>query len=754
MKEEYFTFTVDSALLNELGEKLVETVHLALLELVKNAYDADAKEVTIRFKPTPSCGPEIHVIDTGLGMTFEQVKSYWMRIATTNKVANDRSPMYGRPRAGSKGIGRFACRRLGSKLELVTVAVHNTDHGKRNPKFEKTEVTFDWKKFTPGAEVTTIKCPGQMEIIDEEKTGTTLIISGAEQDEWSRRGYAYLKRQLALLVANRGARRRGYEEDPGFNIILEAPGLEGDIKDLREQLISAGWGTLTARIESDHHAVCELEALGIGKKTITSKQAFPHLTGVSLNIGVMPISKGQIRKTDVLSLGTMKEILPNWGGVQVRYRGFRVYPYGEGDDDWLNIDRDRGRRKGTVDDELSTFAAKLRGVDPQRALLSMLSMKNYIGNVEIGTDAQGFDLKPNREGFIQSDAVRELKDFVRFAIDWSTIYRDYYIRKKARGDSEAAQEYLEEIIGKEIEQDKVVEAATSYLEKQFKDVANLLPAAQRRELQKKVDRATDAILKHDESNREELQHLRLIASTSTLLLVFSHEVKSLLGTLEDENVSLMHLAKKLSTNDAKIVEEIRVELRETKERLSDLLKMTSLIGTDSRNLKPGQLALAEKLAKAVKCYQLIIKSYDISLDFDEVPNNVVTKSILEAELYAIILNLLSNSIKSVIAAGGEKRIKVTAKREGGKTIVKFLDSGLGLDESHFEDVFAPFVVDPTGKLYGNLEKHLNPEDKYIVGTGSGLGLSIVKEIVLARDGAIGFRKPPKGWKAELEVVLP
>lgn len=739
---EEFTFTVDSALLNELGEKLVETVHLALLELVKNAYDADAKDVTICFKPNPDAGPEIHVIDTGSGMTLEQVRSYWMRIATTNKVANDRSPLYGRPRAGSKGIGRFACRRLGSKLELITVALYNADRGKGTQKYEKTKVTFDWKEFTPGAEVTTIKCPGEVEIINEGHTGTTLIISGAEQDEWSRRGYAYLKRQLALLVANRGIRRHGYKEDPGFNIILEAPELGGDIKDLREQLISAGWGTLTARIESDHHAVCQLEALGIGKKIITSKQTFPHLKGVSLNIGIMPISKGQIRKTDVVSLGTMKEILPNWGGVQVRYRGFRVYPYGEGDDDWLNIDRDRGRRKAAVESEqLSAFAAKLRGVDPQRFLLSMLSMKNYIGNVEIGTNAQGFELKPNREGFIQSDAVEELKSFVRFAIDWSTIYRDYYIRKKAKEDSEVAQEYLEEVIGKEIEPGKVVEAATSYLEKQFKDVSNLLPAAQRRELQKKVDRATDAIVKHDKSNKEELQHLRLIASTSTLLLVFSHEVKSLLGTLEDENVSLMHLAKKLSTNDAKIVEGIRVELLETKERLSDLLRMTSLIGTDSRNLKPGQLALAEKLAKAVKCYHLIIKSYDISIDFDEVPNNVVTKNVLEAELYAIILNLFSNSIKSVIAAGGEKRIKITAKREGGKTIIKFLDSGLGLDESYFEDVFAPFVVDPTGKLYGNLERRLNPEDKYIVGTGSGLGLSIVKEIVLARNGAIGFRKP-------------
>ena len=58
-------FTVDSALLSELGEKLVESVHIALNELVKNSYDADSTEVTVRFIEKESGGPEVHVIDNG-----------------------------------------------------------------------------------------------------------------------------------------------------------------------------------------------------------------------------------------------------------------------------------------------------------------------------------------------------------------------------------------------------------------------------------------------------------------------------------------------------------------------------------------------------------------------------------------------------------------------------------------------------------------------------------------------------------------
>jgi C4-dicarboxylate-specific signal transduction histidine kinase len=127
---------------------------------------------------------------------------------------------------------------------------------------------------------------------------------------------------------------------------------------------------------------------------------------------------------------------------------------------------------------------------------------------------------------------------------------------------------------------------------------------------------------------------------------------------------------------------------------------------------------------------------------------------LEAELYAILLNILSNAIKSVIAKGGPKRVRVTAERKESAIVMHVLDSGLGLRAEHFEDVFAPFVSDPEKRLYRGLNSKLNPEDQYIVGTGSGLGLSIVREILANRKGAIRFVAPTNGWKADVEVVLP
>ena len=66
----------------------------------------------------------------------------------------------------------------------------------------------------------------------------------------------------------------------------------------------------------------------------------------------------------------------------------------------------------------------------------------------------------------------------------------------------------------------------------------------------------------------------------------------------------------------------------------------------------------------------------------------------------------------------------------------------------------PFVADPDNRLYPGLRALLNPEDQYVVGIGSGLGLSIVSEILIHRGGAIRFVKPIDPWKADLEMTLP
>jgi hypothetical protein len=114
---------------------------------------------------------------------------------------------------------------------------------------------------------------------------------------------------------------------------------------------------------------------------------------------------------------------------------------------------------------------------------------------------------------------------------------------------------------------------------------------------------------------------------------------------------------------------------------------------------------------------------------------------------------MSNSIKAVIANGPDKKIEFNALVENDETIIVVKDTGIGLSEDQFEDVFTPFVSDPEGKLYLSLENKINPEDSSIVEMGSGLGLGIVKEIVMAHEGQIRFTKPEKPWSTKLEIRL-
>lgn len=739
------TFTVDSALLSELGEKLVESPHIALVELVKNAYDADATSVAVKIIPNIAGGTDVHISDNGSGMTFRDVQRYWMRIATTHKE-NTYSPEFGRPRTGKKGIGRFACRRLGTHLELNTTA-------RLNGSYERTQVSFPWLEFRAGEELSTIPCEGEVKKVPKTKPGTTLIITGNTSDQWKKRGFDYLKRQLAVLTANRGVRRQGFKEDPGFNVQLLAPGLSEEIVNLRDRLLIAGWGDLNIKVDNDGKVTYELDAMRLGKKSAIHPRAFPNLASVTARIGIMPQRRDEMRKKDVISKKSLKEIVDEWGGVYVRFKGFRVYPFGERSNDWLNIDSDRGTRKTALSALLRPFAINLRGVNPGRALLSLLSSESYIGDVEIGEKAVGFEPKASREGFVGEDAVNDLREVIRFGIDWSTIYREYFRNVMVRGEAEEARTELEVQLRENVEPQKLIDTALRVVRSEVKKVASQLPTAERQQVLRSIKTATSAIEKHEASNLEERRHLQLVASTSTLLLIFSHEVKSLLTWFEEVRTSLDNIRKNVSKPQANQLAKIQSEFGETKDRLIDLLSMTSLISV-KRRAEPARLTLLPRLERAIRSFDLIRNSYSVDFDIDNVNPSLQVGPMLEAELFAVLLNLLSNSIKSVISHGGKRNISIAAERRGTKAIINIRDNGIGIDENDFDEVFSPFTTDPKNKLYRGLSSRLNPEDEYIVGTGSGLGLSIVREILMFRGGTIQFVKPQKGWNADIEIVLP
>jgi len=749
---EELTFSVDSALLSELGEKLVESVHVALLELIKNSYDADASAVQVGIYPSSEDGCEIFIIDNGLGMSFDEVQRYWMRIATTNKVDNDTSTKYGRSKSGAKGIGRFSCRRLGTHLTLNTTAKLESGI------YQSTKMIIDWNRFKPGKDIEEIICDAVVTESESGATGTTLELRhGAEH--FTKRSYDYIKRYLAVLVANRGAVRKGFEPDPGFDVELECPDYEGGVVNLRDELINAGWGTVSAHIDAKGRAVCTLDAMqGVGRKNTVSSNRFEYLKDVTLKFGVLILDKNQVRNSSSLSLGKMKEVINDWGGIYVRYKGIRVAPYGDRGDDWLGIDQDRGLRKAVSKQADIVSIANEMDFSDKRYLLQLASSRSYIGDVEISSDiANGFELKASREGFLDSPAVRELRKFVRFTVDWSTVHRHAWLEERAKKSlNDLRDRFVHEVVTPENQsrftEDRPAREAVEYIRGEFKNIVKHVPAEERPKIRKNFELATELIRKHEEYNEGELSHLRLVASTSTLLLIFSHDVRSFLAELDTMRMDI----NKLVDEHPKLALDLRAietRLGDYKNRFEQLVQLTSIVSNIKKDDKAMPLALHSRLEKAISCFSLILDSYNVTIDISQVPPAFRAGPILEAELYALLINILSNAVKAVIAAGGKKLIKIDVEKVAGKSRIIFRDTGIGVNLATSDDLFKAFIADPSGELYKKLSKQINPEDELFVGTGSGLGLGIVRSITERRHGTIKFVEPEQQWNTKLEVIL-
>lgn len=749
-----FQFTVDSALLGELGEKLVSTVHVALAELVKNAYDADASSVSVEIRPEKSGAPRVTVIDDGTGMSLDDVRRFWMKIGTTNKIAKPVTAKYGRLKTGSKGVGRFACRRLGLVLRLTTSASVQSTSAQRT-RIQTTQVEFDWKAFTAGRDVESVPCVGQTSLTSDGPTGTKLEIWGGRDNEWEIRGFNYLQRQLAVLASNRGAKRKGYEQDPGFNIVLRAPGLTEEPVDIREAVIDACWGTLTAVVNDEGRAECTLNAKGLGgTKRFVSKQRFPAIAGASLRVGILPTRKEEARRPEILANYVLSDLVNEWGGIQVRLNGFRVFPYGDPGDDWLRIDADRARRLGKPEDELFSFAARLSRVDASRVLLNMLSMRNYLGQVDLSSHVQGLIPRIDRQGFVDNDVFTQVRHFARFAVDWANIHRDNYIRLREGEEAEEARKAVRPILNLQGPRAELVPKATGFLRKEIKRIVQRLPETQQKETEETLLRTVRAIETASSETYKQLQHLRLIASASTLTLLFAHEVRTVIGALGAASARLAQLSKRVPAHSEALTS-VSNQLRETKERFDNLVAMTGIVGAFRSSEHLVDIHLKTAIDRAVQCFQLVIVNYGIAIEDDEVDPRLTVGPMVEGELYTILLNLLSNAVKSVIAGVTDgRRIRFMARQRGKETVLRVCDNGLGLAPEFFDEVFTPFISDPSGQLYDRLEQRSNPEDASIFGTGSGLGLPIARDIARSRGGDIAFMLPDAPWKACVEVDLP
>lgn len=317
-------FEASANLQRLIGRELVRTEEAALVELVKNAYDAGAQRVTIVIRPRSDKEPgEIEIRDDGHGMTLEDVRRFFM-FAGYSEKADHREEDLGRVPTGEKGIGRFAADKLGKQLAVLTKA-RDDKHG--------IELVADWEAFGDKKKrFQDIIIPYKRHPISElsdVRNGTILRITRV-RGQWSRERILLVRRSLSELL------------DP-FNRPL----------DFEIELLVPGAPALSGPIEQTQPGPADIEVkfrvLSTGKvQRRLAGTSYPRgvaeEVATSANADALSGLKGQfLYWINRLKKDQGKGLSP---GVRVYRDGFRVEPFGSPTSDWLGLAEKRAKRAG------------------------------------------------------------------------------------------------------------------------------------------------------------------------------------------------------------------------------------------------------------------------------------------------------------------------------------------------------------------------------------------------------------------------
>ena len=205
-----------------IGRDLIQDVHAAVVELVKNAYDADSSEATIEFRADSNLkGYSIVISDRGHGMSRDTVINNWMVPSTRDKLDRRTSPS-GRVMQGHKGVGRYAASILGTDLLLETVTVEG----------EKTTVCIEWKNFEAAQYLDDVEILIETAEVSEPQ-GTRLTINGDKGflAEWDQKQFRKLQFELKKLKSPVSA----VIGDDDFSINLKIIGFP-EVEDISETI--------------------------------------------------------------------------------------------------------------------------------------------------------------------------------------------------------------------------------------------------------------------------------------------------------------------------------------------------------------------------------------------------------------------------------------------------------------------------------------------------------------------------------------
>ena len=768
-------FRVSSALKDIIGRELITNDFIAVFELVKNSFDAHAKKIDIIFEGLKSSTPKLVIKDDGKGMDRVDLEKKWLFVAYSAKKEGTEDYrdkiQSNRTHAGAKGIGRFSCDRLGKNLTIYSKKKVNT------PTINQIEV--HWEDFEKDAHQEFINIPVRYSTTRSNpydlRKGTVLEITGL-RESWDREKLLVLKKSLEKLV------NPNQENDPkGFDIHLTAPDEEaedktvpsdelwnkvnGQIKNLifedigfkttkiRVQLTGDGERIIT-RLEDRGHLIYEIE------------EENPYSTG-SEKLHDIHIHLFAMNRSAKLTFTRKMGIrVVEYGSVFLYKNGFRIHPFGDAiGGDVFAIDR-RKQQQGS----------------------RVLGTRDILGRVEINGDNKNFQETSSRDGgLIKNEQFEQLQNlFFEFALkrlekfaigviklgdvgnefDYSDIQRsgahdlisnltkskqiiDFRYDEKLldilnelseeslqgilkhfrRVSSESGNDFLETEISKierrinelrKAKEDAEREAERAARERDEAEKSAREEATRAREAEEEVKKATAIV---EKKTTENLFLKSIVSQDVENIINLHHHIGIAAGTIENyvKNITRRIKTKKSITPETLLSDFEKISYQARKIQSTTRFATKANFSLEAAKIEGDICEFIKEYVENV-CTGLFKTNnnrVDMVFTWSNEKNIQHIMKFRPIEIAIILDNLISNSRK---AQANEVAVSV---KSAGENYVNVLvqDDGKGIKNEAIKNIF---------------------DLAYTTTSGSGLGLSQVKNIMEEMKGSISYVSGIKG----------
>lgn len=443
-----------SHILSLLGDELIGSDALAVFELVKNSYDADATKVYINFENIGTDDQKLTIKDNGHGMNEDTIKNVWLTLGTDFKRGiNRKESKKGRVSLGNKGVGRLAVHKIASNISLKTKT--NTSNIVHN-------ICFNWQELIHSTEyiqdieveLSSYEYDSESQDFDENQ-GTLIVLTGFKDKKWNKTKIRDFYRKVNSIKSP--FKITSEHSKDKFEIVIDLANKNSWIKDIhrpedilakavykfdftlekssREESDEAyfSWNYFFKEQDTDE---CNFKTRVVNKKNDTLD--IKNLLNEYYD-GYEEDDKRNLINTDLDGIGkiqgefyvynldkniinlffqnekvAVKDFIKNNFGIRIYRDGVRVFNYGEVNDDWLGLDYQKIQRAG-----------------------DHFSRKVTIGaiNLSLNDSYETLLEKTNREGFIENEYFHILQVIIL------EVFRKF--ERESRSDKELIQEYID-----------------------------------------------------------------------------------------------------------------------------------------------------------------------------------------------------------------------------------------------------------------------------------------------------------------------